>query len=168
VDLSDTSHRDSDFIRAVIPYLDAITSTYFRPEYEETRHIPASGPFIAVGNHNGGPMLADLWTLLPFWERHMGPDLPMYAMVHDIVFRVPVAGRVFLKLGGLRACAESARRALRTGAGVLIYPGGELDCCRTFWSRNQIACTGALASSRSPSSSERRSCLSSTSADTRP
>lgn len=138
LDPTELHHRDPGFIRAVLPYLDAITTPYFRPEFERVEHIPTTGPFIAVGNHNGGPILADLWTLLAFWEKTVGPEFPIYAMVHDAVFKLPIAGNAFLKLGGLRACPESARRVLSSGGGVLAYPGGELDCCRTYWERNRI------------------------------
>jgi 1-acyl-sn-glycerol-3-phosphate acyltransferase len=138
LDPTELHHRDPAFIRAVLPYLDAFTGPYFRPEFEGVEHIPKTGPFIAAGNHNGGPVLADLWTLLAFWEKTIGPEFPIYAMVHDAVFKVPIAGNAFLKLGGLRACPESASRVLESGGGVLAYPGGELDCCRTFWDRNRI------------------------------
>lgn len=138
LDPTELRHRDPAFIRAVLPYLEAVTGPYFRPEFEGTEHIPRTGPFIAAGNHNGGPVLADLWTLLVYWEKTVGPEFPMYAMVHDAVFKLPLAGNAFLKLGGLRACPASAQRVLAAGGAVLAYPGGELDCCRTFWDRNKI------------------------------
>ncbi|MGH7895365.1 MAG: 1-acyl-sn-glycerol-3-phosphate acyltransferase [Candidatus Binatia bacterium] len=138
LDPTQVHHRDPEFIRAVLPYLDALTTTYFRPEFEGIEHIPTSGPFIAAGNHNGGPVLADLWTMLVFWEQTIGPDFPVYCMVHDVAFRVRPAGNVFLKLGGIKACPQSAERVMRLRGGLLVYPGGELDCCRTFWDRNKI------------------------------
>jgi 1-acyl-sn-glycerol-3-phosphate acyltransferase len=45
---------------------------------------------------------------------------------------------VLMKIGGLRASPEAAERALAAGAGVLIYPGGELDALKSFRSRNTV------------------------------
>jgi 1-acyl-sn-glycerol-3-phosphate acyltransferase len=124
VDPDDLRNRDPEFIRAVVPWLDTVTKPYFRPEYEGGEHLPRSGPFIAVGNHNGGPVLPDLWTMLPFWAETVGTDLPVYAMVHDVAFKVKVAGNFFARLGGLRACRRNAEKVLAAGAGLLVYPGG--------------------------------------------
>ncbi len=142
VDPDDLRNRDPEFIRTVVPWLDAVTSRYFRPEYAGVEHLPRSGPFIAVGNHNGGPMLPDLWTMLPFWAEQVGTDLPVYAMVHDVAFKVKVAGNFFARLGGLRACRRNAEKVLAGGAGLLVYPGGELDCFRSFWQRDTIDLQG--------------------------
>jgi len=43
-----------------------------------------------------------------------------------------------VKLGALRATAENAERVLEMGQPLLIYPGGELDCLKSFWRRHTI------------------------------
>jgi 1-acyl-sn-glycerol-3-phosphate acyltransferase len=58
--------------------------------------------------------------------------------VHDFPFKLPVIKNLLLKLGGLQASPENAAHALAQGATVLIYPGGEIDCMRSFWNRNKI------------------------------
>src|SRR5262245_7347399 len=138
LDPDDVRNRDPEFISRLLPYLDAVTRVYFRPEVEGAHHVPAKGPFICVGNHNAGPVLPDLWTILAFWARTRGPEFPMYGMVHDAVFKFPVTGTVIAKIGGVRASQEGGHRVLAMGGGLLVYPGGELDCCRTFWDRNRI------------------------------
>jgi 1-acyl-sn-glycerol-3-phosphate acyltransferase len=142
LDPSDLGNRDPAFIRAVLPYLDALTTPYFRPEYEGAENIPRTGPFIAVANHNGGPMLADLWTALVYWEKRIGPEFPIYCLAHDMCFRLRFVGNFFARLGALAARRENAEKVLAAGGGLLLFPGGELDCYRSFWDRNRIDLRG--------------------------
>lgn len=142
LDPDDPGQRDPAFIAAVMPYLEAITGPYFRPEYEGAENIPRGQALLAVGNHNGGPILADLWTLLPFWFRTAGLGVPSYALVHDVAFKVKPAGNFMLRLGGLRARQANAAKVLEQGGTVLVFPGGEVDCYRSFWRRNTIDLQG--------------------------
>jgi long-chain acyl-CoA synthetase len=138
MDPSDPANRDPVFIRMVAPPLDFIGRWYFRAEGEDTENLPASGAFIAVGNHNGGPLLPDEWMLLAYAATVVGAERPTYALVHDFGFRIPLVNNFLMKIGCLRARPANAAKALALGAGVLIYPGGELDAFRSFWKRNTI------------------------------
>ena len=138
VDPSKPAGRDPEFIRAVaLPLLNALR-TYFRAEIEGVQNFPREGPFIAVANHNGGPLLPDCWVLASFWWFALGPERPAYAMVHDAPFRVPLLRSFLIKVGGLRASSENAEKVLGLGAPLLIYPGGELDCLKSFWRRHTV------------------------------
>jgi 1-acyl-sn-glycerol-3-phosphate acyltransferase len=139
LDSSDPGSRDPDFIRRfAFPALDAIRAHYFRGEAHGTEHLPLDRPFIAVANHNGGPILADTWTMLAIWWSVYGIERPSYAMIHDLPLRIPVLRNVLLKIGALRASTENARTVLGMGMPLLVYPGGELDCLKSFWKRNRI------------------------------
>ena len=138
MDPSDLDNRDPEFIAAVAPLINAVARWYFRLEHEGVEHIPASGPVMAVGNHNGGPIMPDVWLILGWWAENVGTDRPAYAMVHDIVFKIPVVNNLLMKVGALPATPQNAERALEAGAMVLVYPGGELDCLRPFSDRNKV------------------------------
>jgi 1-acyl-sn-glycerol-3-phosphate acyltransferase len=138
LDPNDPAGRDPEFIKAVAPFFEMVGTYYFRTATEEVQNVPTRGPFIAVANHNGGPLLPDVWLMLAYWAQHMGADLPAYAMVHDAAFRVPLVKNFLVKVGGMRATRENAEKVLRMGGALLVYPGGELDCYRTFWDRNKI------------------------------
>jgi 1-acyl-sn-glycerol-3-phosphate acyltransferase len=139
LDPNDPSGRDPDLIRRVaLPVLEAARRHYFRSEIEGVEHVPEEGPFICVANHNGGPMLPDLWVMVCYWWSIFGVERPAYALVHDAAFRIPVLRNLLVKLGGLRACRENAEKVLDMGGIVMIYPGGELDCLRSFRRRNRI------------------------------
>lgn len=139
VDPSDSASRDPEFIRTfALPAFDALRTYYFRSEIEGVENVPRQGPFIAVANHNGGPLLPDCWVLVSYWWSALGPERPAYAMVHDAALRVPLLRTFLVKVGGLRASPGNAEKVLRLGAPLLVYPGGELDCLKSFWRRHTV------------------------------
>ena len=133
LDPSDPGHRDPEFIREqALPFLNWIREHYFRAEGEGMENTPREGSFISVGNHNGGPILADAWVMLSYWWTELGIDRPAYCMVHDAPLQTPVLGNILSKLGAIRASPENAAKILNMKDGaLLIYPGGELDCLRS-------------------------------------
>ena len=139
VDVSDPGARDPEFIREIaLPFFDALRIHYFRAEIDGADNVPRDRPFIAVANHNGGPLLPDCWVLVSYWWSLLGVERPAYAMVHDAALRIPLLRTFLVKMGGLRASRENADKVLRLGAPLLIYPGGELDCLKSFWRRHTI------------------------------
>ena len=139
VDPDDPSCRDPEFIRTyALPFFRFIGERYFRAEVEGEEHFPRTGPFIAVANHNGGPMLPDCWVMAAFWWASLGPERPAYAMVHDAALAVPGLRTFLVRVGGLCGTRANAEKVLRLGAPLLVYPGGELDCLKSFWRRHTI------------------------------
>jgi len=137
-DPSDLRNRDVAFIQAISPALWSVGARYFRFEVEGVEHIPPRGRYIAVGNHGGAPLLPDVVVLSAWWAVALGLERPSYIMVHDFPFRVPILRTMLAKCGALPASRENAERALRAGANILCFPGGELDCLRSFRNRNRI------------------------------
>ena len=92
-----------------------------------------------VANHNGGIAGPDLaCTLGTLWEAR-GPEAPLYALAHDFVMRqFQQVGAVIQRFGALRAKPENALSALRAGAQVLVYPGGDLDAYRHTRRRDEV------------------------------
>jgi 1-acyl-sn-glycerol-3-phosphate acyltransferase len=139
LDPDDPWGRDPEFIRDyAAPLLDFVGRYYFRTESHGVENVPREGPFITIANHNGGPILPDAWIMIAYWWKVFGAEMPSYAMVHDAVFRIPGLRNALVKLGALRASMENASKVLDMGGVLLIYPGGERDCLRSFWQRNRI------------------------------
>ena len=76
--------------------------------------------------------------LAAYWWSLLGVERPAYAMAHDAALGIPLLRTFLVKVGGLRASRENAEKVLRLGAPLLIYPGGELDCLKSFWRRHTI------------------------------
>jgi 1-acyl-sn-glycerol-3-phosphate acyltransferase len=135
----DLARRDPDFIREYAePLLNLISRHYFRTTFEDPQNVPTTGPVIGVANHGGGPLLPDVLMLVAQWWKVLGVDRPGYAMVHDLAFRVPGLRDLLLRLGGLPASQENARRVLEIGGTVLAFPGGEAEAQRSFRKRDRI------------------------------
>ena len=131
-------HRDPRLIASLLPLVRALNTRYFRISATGFDTLP-QGPALYVSNHNGGIMGPDLCgTLGSLWEAR-GPNAPLYALAHDFAMRqLRPLGSVLQRLGALRATPDNALRALRSGAQVLVYPGGDLEAYRHTRRRHEI------------------------------
>lgn len=130
--------RDPEWIARLLPVLRTFTRRYLKLRAEGFDALE-SGPVLYVGNHNGGIAGPDLGcTLGSLWEAR-GPEAPLYALAHDFAMRqLAPLGRTIQRFGALRAKPENALRALRSGAQVLVYPGGDLEAYRHSRRRDEI------------------------------
>ena len=83
-------------------------------------------------------MSPDMFALMVAWWRHFGVEAPAYGLMHDLPFRVPIAGDLMARLGAVRAHPANAIALLARGAPVLVYPGGDLDAYRPWSRRGEI------------------------------
>ncbi len=129
--------RDPDFVRRMVAPT-ARYVRYFSPEVRGIENLPATGPVLLVGNHSCLFYMPDTWAVALAITARRGADAPAYAMVYDLLFKVPVVGSALRRLGGLPAAECEAERVLRNGALVLVYPGGDFEACRPWTQRNRI------------------------------
>jgi len=138
----DVAARDPEFIALMMDLLRVTSRPWFRPEISGIDNVPAQGPVLLVGNHNGGLVNADSWlTGLAIWD-HFAHERAMYSLVHDFVFEDPLLRRYALKLGMLRAGNESARSVFAEGHALLVYPGSDYDTFRPFSQRGKVVLGG--------------------------
>jgi 1-acyl-sn-glycerol-3-phosphate acyltransferase len=123
------SERDPDFIRATLPVYSAIVDAYFRPKVRGLEHIPEAGPVLLVGNHSGGTLIADTFAFAYSFARYFGADRLFHQLAHDMVFAVPGLATL-RRYGTVPASHENAHAALRRGAALLVYPGGDFESYR--------------------------------------
>ncbi len=130
--------RDPALIAALLPTMGRINRHYLRLRSEGFASLP-TGPVLYVGNHNGGIAGPDLCaTLGSLWEAR-GPASPLFALAHDFAMRqLPWLGRLLRRVGAVRATPDNALAALRAGAQVLVYPGGDLDAYRHARRRDEV------------------------------
>jgi 1-acyl-sn-glycerol-3-phosphate acyltransferase len=136
------AERDAAFIERQLRWLGPITDIWFRGEVRHLDRIPAGGPVLLVANHSGGLMTPDTWVFEVNFIRHFGTTREAYALAHDMVLGAPLLGRWLRHSGTLPAAPQSATTALRRGAAVLVYPGGDEDVFRPFSERNRIRLAG--------------------------
>jgi 1-acyl-sn-glycerol-3-phosphate acyltransferase len=130
--------RDPAVIAAALPLVRLVSKRYLRLRSEAFERLE-SGPVLYVSNHNGGIAGPDLCcTLGSLWDAR-GPQAPLYALAHDFPMRqFQRLGSVLQRYGALRATPANALAALRAGAQVLVYPGGDLDAYRHARRRDEI------------------------------
>jgi 1-acyl-sn-glycerol-3-phosphate acyltransferase len=141
VPVVDLDERDPDYIRESLPRLWLLSSLWFRGEVRGLGNIPEEGPVLLVGNHSGGNVSPDTGVLTLAFSTYFGVERRFYQLAHNLVLSMPFLG--FLrKYGTVAASPENAEQALRSGAALLVYPGGDHEVHRPSWERNTVNFAG--------------------------
>ncbi len=138
---ADLDERDPDYIRERLPRLWILASIWYRGEVRGLGNIPDSGPVLLVGNHSGGNMLPDTLVFTLAFSTYFGVERSFYQLAHNLVLSIPGLGWL-RKFGTVAASHENARKALRAGAALLVYPGGDYEVHRPIWERNRVDFNG--------------------------
>ncbi|MEZ5122546.1 MAG: 1-acyl-sn-glycerol-3-phosphate acyltransferase [Solirubrobacterales bacterium] len=138
---ADLDARDPDYIRDMLPPMWLLSSLWFRAEVRGLGHIPDHGPVLLVGNHSGGNVTPDTGVFALAFSAYFGVERPFYQLAHNLVVAWPGLG--FLRrLGTVAASPENAEAALRAGAALLVYPGGDHEVHRPTWESARIDFAG--------------------------
>ena len=137
VPAADLDERDPDYIRENLPRLWLLASLYFRAEVRGLGNVPEEGPVLLVGNHSGGNLTPDTGVFTLAFSTYFGVERAFHQLAHNLVLSMPGLG--FLrKFGTVAASHDNARKALRAGAAVLVYPGGDYEVHRPIWESRRI------------------------------
>src|SRR3954464_5933073 len=134
---ADLDERDPDYIRETLPGLWLLASFYFRADVKGLEKIPADGPVLLVGNHSGGNMTPDTLVFTLAFATWFGVERRFFQLAHNLVLAMPGLGTL-RKYGTVAASPENARKALESGAALLVYPGGDYEVHRPSWERNKV------------------------------
>jgi 1-acyl-sn-glycerol-3-phosphate acyltransferase len=134
---ADLDERDPDFIRERLPMMWLLASLWFRGEVRGLGNIPDEGPVLLVGNHSGGNMTPDTTVFTLAFNTYFGVERAFYQLAHNLVLSMPGLGSL-RKFGTVAASPENARKALDSGAALLVYPGGDYEVHRPSWHRNRV------------------------------
>ncbi len=134
---ADLDERDPDYIRERLPQLWLAASIWYRGEVRGLGNVPDTGPVLLVGNHSGGTMTPDTVVFTLAFSTYFGVERSFYQLAHNLVLSMP--GLSFLrKFGTVAASPANARTALRSGAALLVYPGGDYEVFRPSWEGNRV------------------------------
>lgn len=135
--------RDPKFIQLFMPVWEWLYYHYYHVQTSGWDNIPTQQKVLFVGSHNGGFSAPDQFMIMYDWFRRYGVEKPVYGLLHRKVWQVsPPLGYMAAKIGAVVAHPKMAIAALRSGASVLVYPGGAQDVFRPHYLRNQICLAG--------------------------
>jgi len=138
---ADLDDRDPDYIRANLPALWLLTSIWFRGEVRNLGNIPEDRPVLLVGNHSGGNLTPDTHLLTLAFYAYFGVERAFYQLAHNLVLASPL-GPILRRYGTVPASHEHAQQALRQGAALLVYPGGDWEVHRSSLERGKVDFAG--------------------------
>ncbi len=134
---ADLDERDPDFIRERLPLMWLLASLWYRGEVRGLGNIPEQGPVLLVGNHSGGNMTPDTVVFTLAFNTYFGVERAFFQLAHNLVLSMPGLGSL-RKFGTVAASPENARKALESGAALLVYPGGDYEVHRPSWHGNRV------------------------------
>lgn len=121
--------RDPDAMRETLPGLWLLVSLWFRPDVRGLHHIPPAGPALIVGNHTGGLQSPEVFISQLAISTYFGVERPFYQLAHRMVLNSPFAGNL-RRFGTVEADPGNADMALRAGALLQVFPGGDYEVFR--------------------------------------
>ena len=84
-------------------------------------------------------MAPDTTIFTAAFVHHFGAERRFYQLAHDLVLAMPQTRMLQLpKYGTVSASHEHAEAALRAGAALLVYPGGDYETHRPSWNANKV------------------------------
>ena len=141
IDSSELNRWDPAFIARALKLAAPMINGWFRVEMRGLKAIPPASGVLLVSNHSGGALTPDPVVFGPAFYSTFGYHRPLYILAHYGVFFTPLRGYLG-RLGVVHANPENAAKALRSGAAVLVYPGGDYDAYRPTLSQNVIDFNG--------------------------
>src|SRR5450755_463894 len=134
---ADLDERDPDYIRERLPLMWLLASIWFRGEVRGLGNIPDEGAVLLVGNHSGGNMTPDTTVFTLAFNAYFGVERAFYQLAHNLVLSMPALGSL-RKFGTVAASPSHARKALESGAVLLVYPGGDYEVHRPSWDGHRV------------------------------
>jgi 1-acyl-sn-glycerol-3-phosphate acyltransferase len=140
-DKPEVAKWDPGFTRQLTSWVGPVIKRYFRAEVRGLESMPKAGGALVVSNHSGGMFTPDVLIFAPAFYEKFGFDRPLYTLAHWGVFIANV-GDWLRRAGVIEASRENAAKALRDGAVVLVFPGGDYDAYRPTFTENVIDFAG--------------------------
>jgi 1-acyl-sn-glycerol-3-phosphate acyltransferase len=128
-------------MRAQKPVWDGLNKFYFRLETSGWDRLPEETSLL-IGNHSGGSLTMDAWTLVFAWWERFGTERVLHPTAHDVLMAVPGLGDYFRQAGVIPASRPGVTAALSAGCDVIIWPGGDVDAMRNWRKRDQAVLGG--------------------------
>ena len=90
-----------------------------------------------MGNHSGGNLTPDTTIFTLAFTTFFGVERRFYQLAHNLVLAMPTLGAL-RKFGTVAASPDNAKKALESGAALLVYPGGDYEVHRPSWEGNRV------------------------------
>ncbi|MDJ0694288.1 lysophospholipid acyltransferase family protein [Mastigocoleus sp. MO_188.B34] len=131
--------RDPKTIEAFMPLWEWFYQYYFRVQTSGWEHVSPNEKVLLVGSHNGGLAAPDMILMMYDWFKRFGTEQPIYGLMHPSAWQLnSQIAELAAKVGAIVAHPKMGYKALRSGASVLVYPGGAKDVFRPYSLRDRI------------------------------
>lgn len=142
VDTWNVDGPDQRFMRLQMQFFwNIVCDHYFRVEIHGWHRLP-DRPCLLIGNHSGGQLTMDAWTLVAEWWRRFEDRRILHGTAHDVLMALPGLGDYFRLAGVIPATRTGVTAALAAGHDVVVWPGGEIEVTRSWSRRDEVVLGG--------------------------
>jgi 1-acyl-sn-glycerol-3-phosphate acyltransferase len=121
----------------LMPAARALYRGWFKVQMRGLEHVPSTGPALVVANHSGVlPLDAVMLQVGVLDEHPAGRNLRVLGA--DLVYSMPLLGRVARASGHVSANPAEAERLLRAGELIGVFPEGFKGIGKPFSDRYQL------------------------------
>ena len=110
---------------------------YWRVHTEGIEHVPDAGPALIIANHSGGIPIDAAMIAAAVAIEHPRQRLVRF-LYGRFVAEIPVVGQLFNRFGAAVASFDNARRLLKMGEVVGVFPEGVEGPGKTIWRRYEL------------------------------
>ena len=129
---------DPELNRAVLmPAARALYRGWFKVKMRGLQHVPSDGPALVVANHSGVLPLDALMLQVGILDEHPARR-NLRLLSADLVYSVPLLGRIARASGHVPANPAEAERLLATGELVGVFPEGFKGIGKPFRDRYRL------------------------------
>jgi len=102
-------------------------------------------PTMYLVNHGQGFWgIVDVLLALHYWYIVKGFRTPLYLISEEVVFKIPIIKHLALKAGLKNAKMSNVEFFLKSGASVVIPPGGDGELLKPVWMKNKPVFTKSM------------------------
>ncbi len=129
---------DKELVDHVLaPVLRPLYQRWWRVRTVGLEHVPASGPALVVGNHAGTLPFDAMMVAMAVHDEHPAHRI-LRMLAADLAFTLPLVAPLARKSGNTLACEEDAKRLLRAGELVGVWPEGYKGLGKPFRERYRL------------------------------
>ncbi|MEW6776054.1 MAG: lysophospholipid acyltransferase family protein [Bdellovibrionota bacterium] len=128
---------DPEYLKRLEPFLDFLYERYWRVEVEGMDHVPHRGAAILFSNHSGTLPWDAIMISKAVRREHPEKRQPRF-LVEDLFMTVPFLAPFLSRMGLVRASRENARRLLKQGDVVGVFPEGAKGISKYYKERYQV------------------------------
>lgn len=138
VNIEEPGRLNPTLLRWLLRLIGPVVRIMYRPKFVGEHHLPADRPFLLIANHSAGVAAAEICSFVYCYVQTFGTERKLSALAHPFGFVYGPIRTLLIGLGAVPSTYAYAQKVLASGAGLLVFPGGDYEASRPIWHYNRV------------------------------